>query len=314
MSLNEVTNQPSTSIRVTDLPRGLFWQRHCSPYLFIIPALVVYAAFFLYPLARLVELSLYKWDGILERSYVGSRHYERLLEDERFWRALAHNFYWMIAAIIVPVAFGLILAVMLSRSSMYGRIFFRTIFFMPQVFSSVTVALIWSWMYNPTSGAINSSLTKVGLGSLAQGWLGDSDLVLMSLFIAWSWVHYGFVMVIFIAAIDAIDELLFDAAKVDGANAWQQFRHVLLPGIRGALTTIILVTAISSFQVFDLVFVLTGGGPGSASMVVPVYMLENAFTLRKIGYGATVAIALGIVIIGLSVIFLILRGVYKESD
>ncbi len=288
-------------------------QRDFSPYLFIVPALMVYAGFFVYPLIKLVELSLYKWDGILERRFVGLRHYQKLLGDDRFWDALSHNFSWMIAAVIIPVLFGLFLAILLSRSSMYGRILFRTIFFMPQVLSSVTVSLIWQWIYNPTYGAINVFLKAIGLEHLAQGWLGDSDLVLPALFIAWSWVHYGFTMIIFIAAIDAVDEVLFDAAKVDGANWWQQFRHVLLPSIRGALTTIILVTAISSFQVFDMVYVLTRGGPGDASLVVPVYMLESAFTLRKVGYGATVAIAMGLVIVGFSVLFLVLRGVYRDD-
>ena len=288
--------------------------RDFSPFLFIAPSLLVYAGFFVYPLIKLVELSLYKWDGILERRFVGLRHYQKLLGDERFWEALSHNFSWMIAAIIIPVLFGMFLAILLSRSSMYGRILFRTIFFMPQILSSVTVSLIWQWIYNPTYGAINVFLTAIGLEHLAQGWLGDSDLVLPALFIAWSWVHYGFTMIIFIAAIDAVDEVLFDAAKVDGANWWQQFRHVLLPSIRGALTTIILVTAISSFQVFDMVYVLTRGGPGDASLVVPVYMLESAFTLRKVGYGATVAIAMGLVIVGFSVLFLVLRGVYRDNE
>ena len=308
-STRVISERPSLA-----LPLNLSGQKNFSPYLFIVPALLVYGGFFFYPLIKLVELGLYKWDGILERRFVGLRHYQKLLGDERFWEALSHNFSWMIAAIIIPVLFGLILAILLSRSSMYGSIFFRTIFFMPQVLSSVTVSLIWSWIYNPSYGAINVFLRAIGFEHLAQGWLGDSDLVLLSLFIAWSWVHYGFTMIIFIAAIDAVDEVLFDAAKVDGANWWQQFRHVLLPSIRGSLTTIILVTAISSFQVFDMVYVLTRGGPGDASMVVPVYMLESAFTLRKVGYGATVAIAMGLVIVGFSVLFLVLRGVYKDTE
>ena len=308
-STRVISERPSLA-----LPLNVSGQKNFSPYLFIVPALLVYGGFFFYPLIKLVELSLYKWDGILERRFVGLRHYQKLLGDERFWEALSHNFSWMIAAIIIPVLFGLILAILLSRSSMYGSIFFRTIFFMPQVLSSVTVSLIWSWIYNPSYGAINVFLRAIGFEHLAQGWLGDSDLVLLSLFIAWSWVHYGFTMIIFIAAIDAVDEVLFDAAKVDGANWWQQFRHVLLPSIRGSLTTIILVTAISSFQVFDMVYVLTRGGPGDASMVVPVYMLESAFTLRKVGYGATVAIAMGLVIVGFSVLFLVLRGVYKDTE
>lgn len=308
------SNQASSARSLFPFTAKLAWQKNVSPYFFIVPALLVYVAFFIFPLVKLIELSLYKWDGILPRKYYGLRHYQRLLVDERFWEALSHNFSWMIAAIIIPVIFGLMLAILLSRSSMYGSILFRTIFFMPQVFSSVTVALIWQWIYNPSYGAINVGLRAIGLDHLAQGWLGDSDLVLPALFIAWSWVHYGFTMIIFIAAIDAVDEALFDAAKVDGANLMGQFRHILLPSIRGALTTIILVTAISSFQVFDMVYVLTRGGPGDASMVVPVYMLESAFTLRKVGYGATVAIAMGVVIVGFSVLFLVLRGVYKDAD
>ena len=308
------SKQPAGERTILAFMGNLSWQHNFSPYFFIVPALVVYVGFFIYPLAKLVELSLYKWDGILPRKYYGLRHYQKLVTDERFWEALSHNFTWMIAAIIVPVLFGLLLAILLSRSSMYGSIFFRTIFFMPQVFSSVTVALIWQWIYNPSYGAINVFLSAIGLEGWTQGWLGDSDLVLTSLFVAWSWVHYGFTMIIFIAAIDAVDEVLFDAAKVDGANWWQQFRHILLPSIRGALTTIILVTAISSFQVFDMVYVLTRGGPGDASMVVPVYMLESAFTLRKVGYGATVAIAMGLVIVGLSVLFLVMSGVFRDAD
>ena len=179
------------------LASNLSRQNGLSPYLFIVPALAVYGAFFIYPLVKLLELSLYKWDGILERKFVGLRHYGRLVHDERFWEALSHNFSWMLAAIIAPVLFGLLLAILLSRSSMYGSIVFRTIFFMPQVFSSVTVALIWQWIYNPSYGAINVFLASLGLEHLTQGWLGDSGLVLPALFIAWSWVHYGFTMIIF---------------------------------------------------------------------------------------------------------------------
>lgn len=259
-------------------------------------------------------MSFYKWDGIRPRTFAGLDNYERLIGDRRFWTALEHNFFWMVAAVIVPVAVGLFLAVLLSRSPMYGRVFFRTIFFMPQIFSSITVAIIWGWIYNPTYGALNTFLGGIGLEHMQHGWLGDSDLVLPALFIAWSWVQYGFTMVIFIAAIDNIDETYFDAAKVDGANLFQQFRYILLPFIRGALTTIILVVAISSFQVFDMVFVLTNGGPGQASMLVPIYMLERAFTTHKVGYGATIAIALGVVILVLSIVFLYFRGDNMEVD
>lgn len=310
MQAHSLQENPSTGLGFAQRLSSL---RPSFPYLFIVPALIIYGVFFIVPALKLVEMSLYRWDGIRPRSYTGFGNYERLMGDEQFWTALQHNFTWMIAAVIVPVLVGLLLAILLSRSPMYGRVFFRTIFFMPQVFSSITVAIIWGWIYNPTFGALNTVLGGLGLEHLQHGWLGDKDFVLPALFIAWSWVQYGFTMVIFIAAIDNIDETYFDAARVDGANWWHQFRYILMPFIRGALTTVILVTAISSFQVFDMVFVLTRGGPGEASMLVPIYMLENAFSYRKVGYGAAVAIVLGVVILLLSVVFMFFRGVTREA-
>jgi ABC-type sugar transport system permease subunit len=285
-----------------------------TAYTYVAPAFIVYAMFFLWPAARLVQLSLQKWDGLGEPAYVGFDNYQRLLNDPVFWRAFQHNVAWMLAAVIVPVLFGLFLAILLVRSPMHGRVVFRTIYFMPQVISSVVVAIIWNWIYNPSFGALNEMLGFLGLSSLQRGWLGEPNLALPAVFIAWSWVHYGFTMVIFIAAIQGIDEVYFDAAKVDGANGWQQFRHVMIPFIRAPLSTIVLVTAISSFQVFDLVFIMTGGGPANATMVLPIFMLDNAFKFHNVGYGATIAVALGFFIVIMSIVFLRLQGVFKEVE
>jgi raffinose/stachyose/melibiose transport system permease protein len=185
---------------------------------------------------------------------------------------------------------------------------------MPQVISSVVVAIIWTWIYNPSFGALNQFLEFVGLSFLQRGWLGDLDLALPSVFIAWSWVHYGFTMVIFIAALQNIDEVYFDAAKVDGANHWQQFRHILLPFIRGPLATVILITAISSFQVFDLVYIMTRGGPANATMVLPILMLDNAFRYHNVGYGSAISVALGVFIVLMSVFFLKANGIFEEVE
>jgi raffinose/stachyose/melibiose transport system permease protein len=285
-----------------------------SAYFYILPALIIYAVFFLWPAFRLVLLSLQKWDGLREPEFIGLGNYETLLRDPVFWDAFLNNFVWMLAAVIVPVFFGLLVAILLARSSLHGRTLFRTIYFLPQVISSVVVAIIWNWIYNPSYGALNEVLGFIGLESLQRGWLGDSALALPAVFIAWSWVHYGFTMVIFIAALQSIDEVYFDAAKVDGANGWQQFRHVLLPVIGGPLSTVVLVTAISSFQVFDMVFIMTSGGPANATMVLPVFMLDNAFKFNKVGYGASIAVTLGLFIIVMSILFLRARGVFKEAE
>jgi ABC-type sugar transport system permease subunit len=296
---------------------GLGQTRHENrliPYLYIAPALIIYLAFFIYPFIQLVILSFHRWDGINPRRFIGLENYRRLLfEDDQFWSAAGRNVVWMVAALIVPVFFGLILAILLYRSPLRGKVIFRTIYFIPQVLSTVVVALIWNWIYNPNFGALNRLLDTLGLDALQQGWLGEANLAFPSLFIAWSWIYYGFAMVIFIAALQAIDETYFDAAKVDGANWWQQFRHVLIPFIQGPLTIIFLITAISAFQVFDIVFVMTRGGPAGHTMIMSILMFQNAFEFDKPGYGSAIAVLLGLVILLMSVVFLRLRGVMSED-
>jgi raffinose/stachyose/melibiose transport system permease protein len=214
---------------------------------------------------------------------------------------------------VVPVGLGLALALLLARSPLRGGVFFRMIYFIPQVLSSIAIAVVWSWIYNPTYGALNQLLGALGLESLQRGWLGDANLALPALFIVWTWIFYGFTMVIFLAALEGIDEVLFEAAKIDGAVWHQQMRHVLLPAIRLPLTTILLITAISAFQVFDIIFALTNGGPGRATIVLPLYMLDSAFTFRRIGYGATVAVALGGMILIFSLGLLRLRSAFRDE-
>jgi ABC-type sugar transport system permease subunit len=285
-----------------------------APYMYLVPALAVYLAFFVYPFIQLVMLSFQKWDGIKPKRWVGLANYQRLLfEDPKFWLSVRHNVSWMVAALVVPVAIGLLLAIVLYRSPLRGKVLFRTLYFMPQVLSSVVVALIWNWIYNPNYGALNRILEAVGLDALKRGWLGEPNLALPALFIAWSWIHYGFTMVIFVAALQGIDETYFDAAKVDGANWWHQFRHVLVPFVQGPMTTVLLITAISSFQVFDIVFVLTRGGPADHTMIMSIWMYRNAFEFDKVGYGAAIAVLLGVIVLLMSVVFLRMRGVLGEE-
>lgn len=283
-------------------------------YLFVFPAFLVYAMFLLWPLIQLIQLSFEDWDGLSPKHFVGVANYTLLLfHDQVFWQAFGHNVFWLVASEIVPVLIGLTLAILLSRSRMFGKGFFRALFFAPQVLSSVVVAVIWRWIYNPSYGALNTFLGYLGLTSLQHGWLGDETLAFPALFIAYTWVGYGFIMVIFLAALQSIDETYFDAAKVDGANWLQQFRHILIPAIRGPLTTVLLITAIGSFQVFDLVFILTRGGPGFSTQVLAMYMYQNAFAFSRVSYGATISVTLGIIILAFSVIFLRVRGALREE-
>jgi ABC-type sugar transport system permease subunit len=283
-------------------------------YLFVLPAFLLYAAFFLWPFVQLIELSTYKWDGLQPREFVGLENYRELLTaDPIFWQAFQHNVMWLLSAIVVPVGVGLLLALLLVRTKLHARTVFRTIYFLPQVLATVIVAIIWRWVYNPSFGLLNTILERVGLETLTRGWLGGSDTALAALFVAWSWVHYGFCMVIFIAALQNIDEVYFDAARVDGAGWYSQLRHIIFPFIQGPLTTIVLITAIAAFQVFDLVFIITQGGPSRATLVLSVYMYDTAFRFARIGYGAAIAVVLGVIILVFSIAILRVRGALNEN-
>ncbi len=300
MAMPAATRSPITLTRRT---------RALTPYVYLLPALALYALFFLRPFAELVRFSFLDWDGVGKASSAGLSNYRTLLggDDPIFWQAFRHNIVWMAAGVVVPTLVGLGFAIAITRGPLHGRTVFRTLLFLPQVLSSVVVAIVWGWIYNPNGGALNELLGHIGLSTFERPWLGDSTLVLGALFAVWAWVAYGFSMVVFIAALQNIDEDLFSAAKVDGSSLLNQFRHVLIPSIRRPLTVVMLINAISAFQVFDLVFIMTNGGPFNSSQVLTLYMYDNAFLFSKVGYASAVAVVLGVVIVAVSLIFLRIR-------
>ena len=187
-----------------------------------------------------------------------------------------------------------------------GRTAFRVVFFLPQMVASIIVAVIWRWIYAP-NGPANSVLAGVGLDGRPM-WLADADLALIAIFVAYAWVTYGFSMLIFETAIRTIDESLFDAAKIDGATFLQEIRHVLLPGIRTAIVTVLIVTAIWSFQIFDLIYLTTKGGPGDATQVLAIGIYTSTFAARDVGLGAAMAMLLLGAIVALASVISIRRS------
>ena len=284
-----------------------------APYLYLALPVLVYGTFSLWPTLQLLLLSLNDWDGLGPQRFIGIQNFVELLGDDVFWEALTHNLLWMVGAALFPVGIGLVLASLLARSSAFGRTALRTVYFLPQVLATVAVAVIWGWIYDPTFGAVNTMLTMVGLRGLAMPWLGDQTTALPALFITWTWVQYGFSMVVLLAGMNAIDEVFYDAAKVDGAGRWHQFRHITIPFLSGPLATVVLVTAIGAFQLFDLVFVMTRGGPGTSTQVLDIYMLENAIRYSRVGYGAAIAVALSAMVWFFSILYLRARGTFRAE-
>jgi raffinose/stachyose/melibiose transport system permease protein len=287
-----------------------------EPYLYLLPLLIIYTVFTIMPAIRTFGLSLYQIDGIAINApsrFVGLANFGRMLKDSLFYTSYLHNIEWMVLSLIIPIGFALFLAVLIANPTVRGRNAFRTIFFLPQVLTIVVVGLIWSWMYNPRYGPIDTILRAIGLDAIAIPWLGNYTTALPAIFLSYSWAYYGLPMVVFLAGLQAIDGNLYDAAKVDGANEVQQFRHVTIPGLRNAFTTVILVTIINSFKIFDLVRVISNGGPGSSTYMISFLLYSKVFYWDDVGYGACVAVANTLVIVVISTIYLVSRRRVEQA-
>jgi raffinose/stachyose/melibiose transport system permease protein len=267
-------------------------------WLFLLPPLVLMIACVAWPTVFLVWLSTQKWDGLGSMTFVGLNNFARVFADDRFWIAIQNNIKWSVASAIIPPLIGLALAILLSRTRIRGRGAFRIVYFVPQIVASAIVAVIWRWIYAP-EGPVNAVLGALGVKSPPL-WLADADVALMAVFIAYAWVTFGFSMLIFETAIRSIDEELFDAARVDGATFLGEVRHILLPGIRPAIATVLIVSTIWSFQIFDLIYLTTAGGPGDATQVLSIGIYSSMFSARDVGRGAAMALILLAVIVTLA--------------
>ncbi|WP_194409674.1 carbohydrate ABC transporter permease [Microbacterium cremeum] len=268
---------------------------------YLIPAVVLYGWFLLYPMLDAVRLSFFEWSGfrIQEPVWVGFDNYVRLFtQDAVFWTAFGNSVVWVILSLILPTGIALILALGLNRK-MVGRNLMRAVFYIPAVFASITVAAMWRWIYNPTLGFVNQFLEAVGLGAWTQSWLGDPQFALGSIFIANIWQAVGFSMVLFLAGLQTVPVELIEAAKLDGANAWQRFRAVTVPALRPTTIVVIILTIINSLKVFDLVVGMTGGGPAQSTQVLALWSYTQSFTNHQFGMGGAVATVLLIVTLAL---------------
>lgn len=265
-----------------------------TPYLFLIIPLLLFLIWVIGPMLYTFYLSLTKWDGISAPVFIGFRNYEKLFRDPVFIISLKNNLKWVIAFITVPVASGLGLAVAVNREIPGGR-FIKAAIFAPLVFSMVATGLIWAWLYNPAYGLINQIFNLIGLEQLAMGWLSNKDLVMWSIIFVAIWRQVGYVMVLYLAGLAGVDPTLLDASKVDGCNGWQTFRNVTFPLLSPITIIVVIVSVIDSLRAFDLVSVMTAGGPYNSSSVLANFMYVESFHNYKMGYGAAIAVILFII-------------------
>ena len=273
-----------------------------TPFLFLAPALFFYGVFLVYPMLWSLWVSLYEWDGLSDNMvFIGLGNYAKILfGDEIALLALWNNVLWTVGTLIVPTGIGLALALALNRR-FRGSVVFRTIFYSPAVLPLVAVGLIWSWMYNPNFGAVNIALKAMGLGWLARGWLSDYDTALAATFVTNVWSHVGFPMILYLAGLQAIPRDYYEAAKLDGANAWQSFRHVTLPGLKETHVIVLSLSVIQAFKVFDIIYTMTYGGPGRVTQVLGTWMYFQTFQYYNAGYGAALAWVIALIVLVIAI-------------
>jgi ABC-type sugar transport system permease subunit len=278
-----------------------------TPYFFVAAPLLIYLIWVIGPMLYTFYLSLTNWDGVSDMGFIQLENYRRLFRDRVFYVSFFNNIKWITSFITVPIIAGLALAMALNRS-VPGAKAFKAIFFFPMVLSFVVMGLIWSWMYQPDNGIINSVLRLIGLGVLTKGWLSDPKLVIWSIIFVGIWRQVGYVM---LAGLQSVNTDLVDASKVDGANAWQSFRHVIFPQLAPITVVVVVISIIDSLRAFDLVYVMTRGGPFNSSQVLATFMYNEAFWNYRMGYGASISVIL--FMISLLFIFIYLVRVFKTE-
>jgi raffinose/stachyose/melibiose transport system permease protein len=282
------------------------YRRAVVPWLFLLPILLLNAVVVLGPAISSMYYSLTDWSGIGPATFIGLENFQRLFfVDTAFKRAFVNNLVWLLIFLTVPMAMGLLAASLLSTVRR-GALVYRMTIFIPFVLPTVVVASIWRGLLNPRLG-IGAQLSSWGIGGLDRAFLGNSQTVLPAIAFVANWAWWGFLMVLFLAAMQNIAPDLYEAARLDGANRWQEFRDVTLPGIRPTLVFMILMTTIWSFLTFDFVWILTQGGPAGASEVLASLVYKQAFLNYHAGYAAAIGLTMS-AMVGIAIgVFLFLR-------
>ncbi|MFC0471404.1 carbohydrate ABC transporter permease [Halalkalibacter kiskunsagensis] len=270
---------------------------------FLAPALLLYFVFMLYPMLDAFRYSLFDWNGAsASMNFVGLENYAALMNDSLFLRSLGHNLLWVVLSLMLMVLPTLVLAVLISKVKK-GRTFFRAAFYLPSVLSLAVVGVLWSKIYDPTMGPINTFLRAIGLEFLARNWLGEPLLVIPALVIAGTWAFYGLYMILFLAGLQSIDTQMYEAADIDGAGPIRKFWYITVPSLRNTMNVVVSMVIIHALKGFALIWIMTQGGPFYMSEVVSTYVYKSAFSMNQVSYAAAQSVVLGIIIITFTIAF-----------
>ena len=267
----------------------------------ILPLMAMVVIFFLFPLVNAIYYAFVDFNGInLAPPFIGFGNFTELARDPAVWPALENNVIWIIIGTAAPLVIGFALALLMWRVKR-ASLAYRVAFFLPYILPQVAIGVVWGWIYDPTRGWLNQALEVVGLGSLSSGWLGDPDTALYAVLGTAVWATTGFVFLILLSALRNVDAELVDASKIDGANSLQRIWYIVLPQIMPVFLMVTTITLVGGFSVFDIIFVMTGGGPAGATEVLGTYAYSSAFQLNRISYGTTLALVITVLAIPFTV-------------
>lgn len=280
---------------------GAYW-----PYL--LPGLVLLVVIVIVPLVWNVYLTFTRWRGVRSPEFIGLENWQKLLTDDDFWTSFGNSVWMVLAMVVVPTIVGLIVAALLFDvigRKFGGKLgsFLRATYYLPQILPVAVAGIVIGWIVRPgTEGALNQILAVVGIGPV--DWLGQMPSALIVLMVVLVWVQIGYPVVVFMAALQRVDPELYEAAELDGANWLQRFTAITMSIIRPEIFVVTLTCTIAALKVFGPVYVITGGGPAGATLVPAYYAFQEFFTKRNVGYGATIATVLTIVVVIVSVVFI----------
>jgi multiple sugar transport system permease protein len=283
--------------------QGMAWRKarqRLIPYMFVLPQLSLFLVFMFFPLGYALFISFHDWDMVGQPTFIGVANFVRLANDQVFWFALRNTLVYVAGTVPLSIGAGLMLANALNRP-MRGRSIFRSVFFLPVVVSAVVTALAATWIFNDNYGLLNRLLIFIGFAPV--NWLSSPGWSMVSLILTTIWLRLGFCMTIYLAALQTIPSALYEAARIDGANKLQLFFTVTIPMLGPTTLFLTIICVIYSFHVFDLIFVMTGGGPGYSTIVLVQYIYNMAFQTSEMGY----ACAIGMALFALILFFTIVR-------
>lgn len=268
--------------------------------IFLLPALVLFITFFLFPIIYVLIMSTFKWNGISSATFVGFANYKKIFADKVFWSSLRNNVVWALCASFIQVPLALIMALVLAKKPRFWK-FFRTVYFLPQVISGIAIASMWSAVYNSEYGLLNGLLKIVGLGDWAKNWLGTPSTAFPCVLI-YGLFYIGYYMVIMMAGITNIDESYYEAATIDGASRFQMDIHITVPLIKYSIMTSITLAAVFGLRTFEQIYLLTNGGPANRTSVLVLYLYNQ---MKNNNYGGANATSVMLILTGAAVIILI---------